>query len=877
MKNLLSSKYSLCFLALVWGFALAPRYTYGGANEVTPDGQHILRWPAGSSVHYVVNPSGVPGFTTALQQQVVTGAVDDAFRAWTNISGASIHFSDDGGTSQSGASADGVNVVSFLDPNQTVSFPPGVLAFTVITSAPAAGNIQLANGKVVTAQFVGQILDADIVFNSQIAFSPIGTTNNDIVAIGRHEAGHLLGLDHTGVLSSIMNPFAESGLGAASRDLQSDDMISATSIYPDPSFSPVPGTISGTITSSTGAPIKSADVVVFTTDSSGLNPLVPVASQLSGADGSYRITGLPPGKYMVGEEPLDGPITLRNFPGFYSSGQTNFATTLFGGTATPTTVSVAAGQASTVPPIVAPAAPSNLLNILQMASVFCPQGVCPQAANFTFSSSPLYLPRGNTYQVLMTGTSGSSNDLGSGSNIFVGSSGAEITPQGGTSGGTFSSGQPYRQQNISINSTATPGPRNMGIANSSSISAMPGGVVVTVNPSFPVAGVVNSASNSTVLAPGTIFSLYGTDVVASYDHVSAVPLPTNLGGISVKVGNRYAPLFSTTCPNGLPLSTCPYFQINGMIPFETTGASTTMTVIAGPNAASSTVTIPLNPTAPGIFSLDLSGAGQGAILNADYSIVDARHPAVAGRDVILIYASGLGPVTPSLPSGAASQVIGNSFPQLVRLPQVLIGGVPVPQDSNNIPFAGLAPGFVGLYQVNVAVPANVAGGSQVSVQIVTAEGQRSNTVTIAVTGGGNNPVVLTGTAASVSGTVPGTAPFDSTATGSISVSATGTSSGGQTVYIGGGSGSGTALCSDNGGTGTGTGNWTGTISAFSMTVNPAITSLTTNGGTVSGSFSLSFSDTLCGQSQTQSVTGTVTGTVNPGGAVTLSIKGSGGN
>ena len=145
------------------------------------------------------------------------------------------------------------------------------------------------------------------------------------------------------------------------------------------------------------------------------------------------------------------------------------------------------------------------------------------------------------------------------------------------------------------------------------------------------------------------------------------------------------------------------------------------------------MTVPLSPTAPGIFVLNTKGLG--AIINADGSLVapvgtfpqrePPARPAKPG-DVIVIFASGLGPVSPPLPSGLAADPTGATI-HTITPPQVLIGGQPAP-----VLFAGLSPGFVGLYQLNVEVPENASTGDAVDVVLTTAVGQTSNAATIAV-------------------------------------------------------------------------------------------------------------------------------------------------
>lgn len=688
---------------LIWFVVLAAP-GYGGAIQRTQSGL-AKRWKPDAPIPYVINPGGVPGFTGELQRLVVIGAVDDAFRAWKEAPGAAIALTNAGVSSQTNAAVDGTSLVSFQD--SSFQFAPGVLAVALVVSATAPGPTQVGS-RVINAEFEGQILDVDIVFNrtppSNMSFSPVGANNTiDLVSVAIHEAGHLLGLDHTGVLSSIMNPFSESGAGIASRTLQTDDTVTIASLYPAATFAADRGTLSGTITSSTGSPVKSANVIAVSSTGG-----VPVASQLSGADGRFSIAGLPPGAYQVLVEPLDGPISLGNFPGFYQDGSANFATTFLGGLGTPTPVSVAAGQTAAANVVVQPR-PAGILNIDAL-------GISTQTqtgTSFLFGSAPLFLPRGRSYQIFVTGPN-QTND----SNLTV--TGNGVTG-GATTGGSLPNNQPIRQQTVTVSASAALGPSNLSLSNSGSTAFFPGGIVATVNPNM--IGIAESAGFKNNLTPGAIFSIFGTDLALGRgaqgtENAAATPLPTSMGGVSVKVGDRFAPLFFVS-PG----------QINAMIPFEVTGTSTQVTIVTGPNAAGNTLTVNLAATAPGIFP---AGQGQGVILNSTDNTVAApagtfpgSHPAKPG-DFIVIYASGLGPVSPALPSGVAAGAGGTTFPTLSSPPRVTIGGQPA-----TIQFAGLVPTLVGLYQINAVVP-NIAANAAAPVQIITAQGQTSNTVTMAV-------------------------------------------------------------------------------------------------------------------------------------------------
>jgi minor extracellular serine protease Vpr len=127
--------------------------------------------------------------------------------------------------------------------------------------------------------------------------------------------------------------------------------------------------------------------------------------------------------------------------------------------------------------------------------------------------------------------------------------------------------------------------------------------------------------------------------------------------------------------------------------------------------------------APGIFSLGAPEGGQGAITNSAGAVVNANSPAHAG-DYLEIYCNGLGAVSNTPRTGTESAA--SPLSSLIGKAAVTIGGVAAP-----VSFAGLAPGFIGLYQVNVQVPQGTATGNSIPV-ILSIGAMASNTVTISV-------------------------------------------------------------------------------------------------------------------------------------------------
>jgi uncharacterized protein (TIGR03437 family) len=242
-------------------------------------------------------------------------------------------------------------------------------------------------------------------------------------------------------------------------------------------------------------------------------------------------------------------------------------------------------------------------------------------------------------------------------------------------------------------------------------------VPVTGPPAIDLGGTVNAASYVTPVAPGSIVAVFGSNLaVGQASSVSSEPLPTTLNKSSFTIGGQAAPLFFATV-----------LQVNMQIPWEVAGQTQTSLIAAVNGVASNTETVPVAPFAPGIFSIDASGAGQGAILIAPTSQLAAPGNAVPIGGYVSIFCTGLGPVTNRPATGMPPQ--SNTLSKTLTTPIVTIGGV-----SAVVSYSGLAPTLVGVYQVNAVVPAGVSPGNAVPV-VVNIGNVASNTVTIAVGAG----------------------------------------------------------------------------------------------------------------------------------------------
>jgi len=251
-------------------------------------------------------------------------------------------------------------------------------------------------------------------------------------------------------------------------------------------------------------------------------------------------------------------------------------------------------------------------------------------------------------------------------------------------------------------------------------------IVANPVPTISTGGVLNNANFAAndPLGVGTIAAVFGEFLA---DQLAAAPgarLPTTLSGVRVLVNGRAAPLYFVS-PG----------QINFQVPFETLGGDAIVQVERG-GAVGNRVAVNIVPQAGRI--LVWPGLRHGIIVNADGSlplppgVQLGAFPTKAARpgDVLVIYAIGFGQTAPAVASGAASP----SGP-LAQLSNVIVRFGATTLFDTTIPvaaqFAGLSPGFVGLYQINVQVPRGVPASSEYDLSIQY-NNQLSNQVKIAV-------------------------------------------------------------------------------------------------------------------------------------------------
>ena len=217
------------------------------------------------------------------------------------------------------------------------------------------------------------------------------------------------------------------------------------------------------------------------------------------------------------------------------------------------------------------------------------------------------------------------------------------------------------------------------------------------------------------LAPGEIFSIFGQgigpDTAATGSFDAADELSTSLAGVEVLFNNKPAPLFYVQSQ-----------QINAQVPYEMTGLASAQMQVIYQGTALATVQVSLEDASPALFTLNY-GSGNVVALNQDGSVNSDQNPAQPGS-VVVLYATGEGQTTPAGVTGQGSQA---PFPKPVLPVSLTIGGIPA-----TVSFAGEAPGFVGLLQINAQVPTGFVPSGDLPVVLTVGEFQSQPGVTLAV-------------------------------------------------------------------------------------------------------------------------------------------------
>jgi uncharacterized protein (TIGR03437 family) len=221
-------------------------------------------------------------------------------------------------------------------------------------------------------------------------------------------------------------------------------------------------------------------------------------------------------------------------------------------------------------------------------------------------------------------------------------------------------------------------------------------------PAFPPDGIVNSANGSpTSLTPNVLASLYGTNLAfatgsAALSNDGAGALPTILAGVRVIVGGIFATLLYVS-PT----------QVNFIVPTSLLPGQTNIFLLRD-FIVTPTAQITLLDAAPALFEVATGIAAE----HADGSLISPDAPAHPG-EVIVVYGTGLGRTDPTQIDGTIARAAAPIV--LLNQLQVLLDGQPIPAGS--ILYAGITPGFSGLYQINLRLPVQIGATPELRIAL----------------------------------------------------------------------------------------------------------------------------------------------------------------
>jgi uncharacterized protein (TIGR03437 family) len=268
---------------------------------------------------------------------------------------------------------------------------------------------------------------------------------------------------------------------------------------------------------------------------------------------------------------------------------------------------------------------------------------------------------------------------------------------------------------------------NTGPQRTGHITGQPGPWVITVTeqavpvPTLQLNAVVDAASNvAGAVSPGEIVTLYGVNIGPA----AAVGFQVNADGTYAKSLGGAQVLFDGV-PAGVTYVSAG--QINAVAPYGLAAGATTQVQVGYQGVVSNAVAVPVQNAHPGLFTVDASGLGGGAILNQDYSLNTALNPVAPGT-VVMIYCTGGGVTNPpsvdaTLTPAAPPLYLLNTSPVAVT-----IGGI-----AATVSYSGAAPSQIaGLTQINAQVPAGVTPGTKVPVVVTIGTWQSQAGVIMAV-------------------------------------------------------------------------------------------------------------------------------------------------
>jgi uncharacterized protein (TIGR03437 family) len=606
-------------------------FTFGDGS-VVPE-----RRKDNAGIQFYVNDKIGPNFQSSATGSLITviseksdpvSAIQAALAAWNGIPGANLKFLPLRTTDKINDPNDNQMTIVVGSTPADVSAVGGALAITVIQSAPYT--VGSDDGK-------GVIADSDIIINPKYLFSTDGSTSRDLQAVMTHELGHSLGMSHSGLLGAVM--FQAASFNA--RYLTADETGFAASVYAGAGSNL--GTFNGKVVAADGSPVQAA-LVTLMDQTAGT-----AVSALTGADGSYSLQ-VAAGNYIVYADPLAAGSLVQPANLYLTAATTvttNFQTTMLGGFASPTTVTLTAGGIANAPNLTVTAGSSAL------AWPYVGAGdVNGTSANV--ASTAVLVSSGQAVDLLLIGggIDGTVSVQAFGKGITVRPGTVRVDPKF-TFNGPPLAGQPLVRVTVDVAALDAPALASLIITKGESAFALSGAfVLVPRKPVFTSKSVVSAASFKGVngdgaVSPGGIYSIYDTAKGSLGPAPYAVPtgydaygnLATTLGGVTVTFDGVPAPLYLSYSG-----------QLNLQVPFEVAGKTSTKVVVDYFGSRSDAVSVPVVPAQPAFFTF--TPAGTDVIIQnfPDYKLNGADNP-IARGGITLLYGTGLGKLDYALATG----------------------------------------------------------------------------------------------------------------------------------------------------------------------------------------------------------------------------------